>query len=50
VRDAAHGQGMGRPGRDLRIRKSVQPAAARPGDVITYTLIYSNAGAYPPRG
>jgi len=28
----------------------VQPAAARPGDVITYTLIYSNAGAYPASG
>jgi uncharacterized repeat protein (TIGR01451 family) len=29
----------------LSIRKTVQPAAAVPGDVITYTLVYSNAGA-----
>jgi uncharacterized repeat protein (TIGR01451 family) len=33
------------PDVDLHIRKSVQPAAAVPGDVITYTLVYSNAGA-----
>jgi uncharacterized repeat protein (TIGR01451 family) len=30
---------------DLRISKTVEPATAAPGDVITYTLAYSNAGA-----
>jgi uncharacterized repeat protein (TIGR01451 family) len=29
---------------DLRISKTVQPAKAAPGDVITYTLVYTNAG------
>jgi uncharacterized repeat protein (TIGR01451 family) len=29
---------------DLAITKQVSPAAALPGDTITYTLIYSNAG------
>jgi uncharacterized repeat protein (TIGR01451 family) len=33
------------PDVNLRIRKTVQPARAVPGDVITYTLVYSNAGA-----
>ncbi|MFN2169734.1 MAG: CARDB domain-containing protein, partial [Anaerolineae bacterium] len=33
------------PDVDLRISKSVQPGMATPGDVITYTLVYSNAGA-----
>jgi uncharacterized repeat protein (TIGR01451 family) len=32
------------PDVDLRISKTVQPSAALPGDVITYTLVYSNAG------
>jgi len=30
---------------DLRITKTVQPALAVPGSAITYTLVYSNAGA-----
>jgi len=30
---------------DLRISKTVQPAVVVPGSVITYTLVYSNAGA-----
>jgi uncharacterized repeat protein (TIGR01451 family) len=38
------------PDVDLRISKTVQPAAARPGDVITYMLVYTNAGAYPAAG
>jgi uncharacterized repeat protein (TIGR01451 family) len=38
------------PDVDLRISKTVQPVAATPGDVITYTLVYSNAGADPATG
>jgi uncharacterized repeat protein (TIGR01451 family) len=33
------------PGVDLSISKTEQPARARPGDVITYALIYTNSGA-----
>jgi uncharacterized repeat protein (TIGR01451 family) len=33
------------PDVDLRISKVVTPATAKPGDVITYTLVYSNAGS-----
>jgi len=44
--------GHARVGADvnLRISKSVQPATAAPGDVITYTLVYTNAGAYLAEG
>jgi uncharacterized repeat protein (TIGR01451 family) len=38
------------PDVDLQISKTVQPPAAVPGDVITYTLVYTNAGAYPAAG
>jgi uncharacterized repeat protein (TIGR01451 family) len=35
---------------DLRIHKSVTPAAVIAGDVLTYTIIYSNASGAPATG
>jgi uncharacterized repeat protein (TIGR01451 family) len=39
------GKAFAGPDVDLRITKTVQPAAALPGSTITYTLAYRNAGA-----
>ncbi|MCP4541679.1 MAG: DUF11 domain-containing protein [Chloroflexi bacterium] len=41
---AGYWYGPGSVNADLTITKSVTPTAAAPGDTITYTLIFSNAG------
>jgi uncharacterized repeat protein (TIGR01451 family) len=38
------------PAVDLRVSKTVRPESASPGDVITYTLVYTNAGVYLASG
>ncbi len=42
--EAGPESGSSEPQPDLRLSLSVEPAMAAPGDVITYTLVYSNAG------
>ncbi|MFZ4286058.1 hypothetical protein [Variovorax sp. HJSM1_2] len=39
-----------RPAADLRVRKSVAPAGARTGEVLSYTLVADNQGPDPANG
>ncbi len=39
-----------RPAADLRVRKTVNPAGARTGEVLTYTLVADNLGPDPANG